>query len=84
MSTVTAANLHIVPGYSWIVIDPALLAGQPTILGTRISVAHILESLAGGVPIDEIVEDYGVPREAIPEALKFAASLASEPRRVAS
>jgi uncharacterized protein (DUF433 family) len=74
----------LVPGYQWIVIDPGLLGGQPAILGTRISVAHILECLAGGMNFQEIAEDYGVPPESFPEAMKYAASLVGEPQRVAS
>jgi uncharacterized protein (DUF433 family) len=74
----------LIPGYKWIVIDPGLLGGQPTIRGTRISVAHILECLAGGMTFQEIAEDYGVPPESFPEAMKYAASLAGDPERVAS
>jgi integrase len=50
----------------------------------RISVAHILECLAGGMTFQEIAEDYGVPPECFPEAMKYAASLAGDPERVAS
>lgn len=74
----------LVPGYEWIVIHPDLLGGQPAIKGTRISVAHILECLGGGMTFKEISEDYGVPIESFSEAMKYAASIAGEPRRVAS
>jgi uncharacterized protein (DUF433 family) len=43
---------------SWIVADPQHLVGSPRIRGTRISVALLLESLAAGMSIDEIVDAY--------------------------
>jgi uncharacterized protein (DUF433 family) len=42
----------------WIVADAEHLAGKPRVRGTRISVALILESLAAGMSIAEIVEAY--------------------------
>ncbi len=42
----------------WIVADPEHLGGKPRITGTRISVAFLLESLAAGLTIPEIVRAY--------------------------
>jgi uncharacterized protein (DUF433 family) len=42
----------------WIVADPEHLGGKPRIAGTRISIAFILESLAAGMTIPEIVRAY--------------------------
>ena len=42
----------------WIVADPEHLGGSPRVRGTRISVALILESLATGLSITEIVDAY--------------------------
>ena len=59
--------------YKWIVSDPDLLGGQPTIAGTRLSVAHILACLAEGMTPEQIAVDYpGYPVEATREVLKFA------------
>jgi len=33
-------------------IDPAVLAGKPLVRGLRISVEHVLTTLAAGVPAD--------------------------------
>ena len=77
-------NESLVPGYKWIVVSPGLLGGQPTIKGTRISVAHILECLGGGMTFKEISEEYGVPFESFADAMRYAAWVAGEPRRVAS
>jgi uncharacterized protein (DUF433 family) len=43
---------------NWIVADPEHLGGSPRVRGTRISVAMILESLAAGMTIAEIVDAY--------------------------
>src|SRR5262249_45066930 len=41
-----------------ITLDPAVLAGKPTIRGLRISVEHILRALSAGVPPEEILAEY--------------------------
>ena len=43
---------------NWIVADPEHLGGSPRVRGTRISVALILESLAAGMSVAEIVDAY--------------------------
>ncbi|HOC58001.1 MAG TPA: DUF433 domain-containing protein [Verrucomicrobiota bacterium] len=43
---------------NWIVADPEHLGGNPRVRGTRISVALILESLAAGMSVAEIVDAY--------------------------
>lgn len=42
----------------WIVTDPDHLGGSPRVSGTRISVSLILESLAAGMSVAEIVDAY--------------------------
>ena len=55
----------------WIVADPEHLGGKPRVIGTRISVAFLLESLAAGMTIDEIVRAYPtLTAEAIQGALQ--------------
>ena len=50
------------------------MAGQPVIAGTRFTVDALLESLAGGKTIDEVLEAHnGLTREGIEAALLFAA-----------
>jgi len=58
----------------WIVSDPAVMQGKPVIAGTRITVELILEKLAAGETVEDILEAH--PRltpEAIQAALAFAA-----------
>jgi Uncharacterized conserved protein len=40
--------------------DPNVLCGKPVIAGTRISVELILEKLASGQTIEQILEDYPI------------------------
>jgi 1,4-alpha-glucan branching enzyme len=50
------------------------MAGQPVIAGTRLTVDTLLESLAGGATIDQILEAHpALSREGIEAALRFAA-----------
>jgi uncharacterized protein (DUF433 family) len=42
----------------WIVSDQDHLGGRPRVQGTRISIAFLLECLAGGMAITEIVDAY--------------------------
>ncbi len=42
----------------WIVADAEHLGGRPRIRGTRISVAQLLECLAVGMTVAEIVDAY--------------------------
>lgn len=40
--------------------------------GTRVTVDDILEALANGWRVEEVAENYRIPREAVYEALKYA------------
>ena len=57
-----------------ITLDPEVRSGKPVIRGTRITVADILEYLAGGMTPDEILADFpDLSPEDIRAALAFAA-----------
>ncbi len=43
---------------SCITVNPEVMVGKPTIRGLRITVEQILRALAGGVNVQELVEDY--------------------------
>jgi len=54
--------------------DPAIMMGKPVIAGTRITVELILEKLAGGETIEQMLAGHPrLTREAIQAALAFAA-----------
>ena len=59
-------------------IDPAVQHGKPVIRGTRVPVARILGSLAGGMSREEIVDEYRVTHDDIAAALEFATELVDE------
>jgi uncharacterized protein (DUF433 family) len=57
-----------------IVSDPKVMMGKPVIAGTRITVELILEKLAAGETVEQILEAHPrLTREAIQAALAFAA-----------
>lgn len=59
----------------YITVDPATRSGQPCIRGMRITVRDVLEYLAGGMSIDEILADFPeLTVEDIRACLAFAAS----------
>ena len=67
----------------WIVVDPRVCHGKPVFRGTRILVSDVLEMLAEGMSIDEVLEEYPqLKREMILEALGMAAELLRRERRV--
>jgi len=57
-----------------ITIDHGKRSGKPCIGGLRITVQDILEYLAGGMSVDEILDDFSeLTREDIRACLAFAA-----------
>ena len=57
-----------------IVIDRRVMGGKVVVRGTRISVDFILELLANGWSIDDIVREYpALSREDVLAALKYVA-----------
>ena len=57
-----------------ITVVPGLCGGRPTLRGMRITVADVLELLAGGMSQGEILEDYPfLEADEITACLRFAA-----------
>jgi uncharacterized protein (DUF433 family) len=69
-------------GEDWrsrITVDSKVLAGKPVIKGTRISVELILDLLANGWTIEEILKNYPqLERKDVIAALKYAAEILKE------
>lgn len=62
-----------------IMTDPQLSHGKACIMGTRIPVSVILDNLAEGTSIEELLESYPpLTQEDIRAAIAYAADLASE------
>jgi uncharacterized protein (DUF433 family) len=61
---------------SRISIDPNICFGKPCIRGHRIWVSLILDLLAGGATIEELLEEYsGLEREDILACIAYAAEV---------
>ena len=57
-----------------IVSDPQILMGKPVVAGTRISVELILDNLAAGETIEQLLAAHPhLTREGVQAALRFAA-----------
>jgi len=62
-----------------ITINPKVMVGKPTIRGLRITVEQILKALAGGVTVEDLLEDYPeLEKEDIQAALIYASELVNE------
>lgn len=61
---------------SRISIDPNICFGKPSIRGHRIWVALILDSLAGGMTVDEVLEAYpSIEREDVLACIAYGAEM---------
>ena len=71
--------------FRWIIIDPKICHGKPVFRGTRVLVSDVLEMLAEGMSMDEILKEYPqLTKEMILEAIALAAELLRRERRVIS
>jgi uncharacterized protein (DUF433 family) len=55
-----------------VVVDPKICHGKPVIRGTRMPVALVVGSLAGGMSFEEVQREYDLSIDDIRAALKFA------------
>ena len=63
---------HTLPA---IVTDPDIMMGKPVIGGTRLTVELLLEDLAAGVTVEEMLEAYPcLTRESLRAAMAYAAA----------
>jgi len=58
-----------------IVVDPEIQHGKPVIRGTRVPVAIVVGSLAGGMSFEDVQREYEISMEDIRAALQFAGEL---------
>lgn len=62
-----------------ITFDPNVMGGRACIRGTRVTVSLLLNLVANGMSIEEIIEAYPyVDPEDVQQALRYAAWLAEE------
>jgi uncharacterized protein (DUF433 family) len=62
-----------------ITVDPSICHGKPTVRGLRYPVETLLELLASGMTIDEIIEDHpDLERDDLLAALEFGALVSAQ------
>jgi uncharacterized protein (DUF433 family) len=62
-----------------ITVNPSICHGKPCIKGTRVMVSVILDNLAEGLTLEELVKSYpSVSREAVQATIAYAADLTRE------
>lgn len=58
-----------------ITIDSTIHHGAPVITGTRMPVAMVVGSLAGGMSREEVMQEYELTAEQVAAALRYATDL---------
>lgn len=67
-----------------ITVDPAILVGKPIIRGTRISVELLMDRLADGWTVEQIIDSYPrLTREDVLSAIAFVTEVFREEDYVA-
>jgi uncharacterized protein (DUF433 family) len=61
-----------------ITVDPAVCHGKACIRGTRVMVSVVLDNLAAGESVEDIMQGYHLVREDVQAAVQYAAELARE------
>jgi len=63
----------------YITVDPSICHGKACIQGTRVMASIVLDNLAAGVDIDELLKSYpSLSRESILATMAYAADLARD------
>ena len=66
----------------YIVVDPHICDGKPTVRGTQVLVHRVVKHFSTGETIDEVAVEYRIPPEAVEEALDLAAEALLEKHKV--
>jgi len=62
-----------------ITVDPEIAHGQACITGTRVPVSVVLDNLAAGQSVEQLLVSYpSITREAVQASISYAAELARE------
>jgi uncharacterized protein (DUF433 family) len=56
-----------------IAADEHVRFGKPVIQGTRVPVELVVGKLAGGMTVEQVADEYGLTREDVLAALRYAA-----------
>jgi uncharacterized protein (DUF433 family) len=70
-------NAYVLAMKTWIVSDPEHLGGNPRVRDTKIPISLVVESIAAGMSIREVVDPYpSLTEEAVKGVLHEAAEMA--------
>jgi uncharacterized protein (DUF433 family) len=59
-----------------IAVDPAILCGKPVVRGTRLAVEFIVDLMAQGWTVDQLIDNYpGLSRADVQACLAYAGEL---------
>ena len=76
---------QFIPMESHIVIDPEVCNGRPVVRGTRITVQTVMEFLAAGDSVDEVLDAYpSLSREQVLACMEWASRLMANQFRIAA
>ena len=59
-------------------IDPKVCFGKPCIRGRRIWVSLVLDFLAGGMTVEQVMEEYDLTREDVLACIAYGAEMSRE------
>lgn len=68
-------TIEIAPRIS---VDPKVRFGRPVVAGTRVPVTVILDELAAGTPIEEVVQEYDVTADDVRAVIRYASQVIAE------
>jgi uncharacterized protein (DUF433 family) len=60
---------------AWVESVPERMHGTPVLLRSRMPADGVLENFDEGMTVDELVEDYGLEKDAVVGVLQFAGRL---------
>lgn len=61
-----------------VIVDKNIAFGEPVIEGTRVPVSVVINYLADGMNIEEVMKEYDLTEEDVRAALKYASELIRE------
>lgn len=64
--------------YPDITVDKRVRFGKPVIKGTRVPVDLVVGKFAGGMTMEEVMQEYSLTKKQVQAALKYAAELVSQ------
>ncbi len=59
-------------------INPKVCFGKPCIQGRRIWVSLVLDFLAGGMPVEEVMKEYDLQRDDVLACIAYGAEMTRE------